>query len=109
MQIHDGQGSSTNTAADTYNDLLLAIFLGVLWAVGRALNRLGIAPLAGLIIAGSVLGPPLLKAVPFSSALSQLGAPDNLSIPPRIVETAAPRIAHTLSLPLQARLDSTCW
>jgi Kef-type K+ transport system membrane component KefB len=41
--------------------------------LGRLSNWIGIAPLAGYIVAGAVLGPPLAVSVPFAPALSLIG------------------------------------
>ena len=67
--IHDGTASGT----DTFNLVILAIFLAAVWGAGRAAAFCGLAPLAGYIAAGALLGPPLAVSVPFSDALSLLG------------------------------------
>jgi Kef-type K+ transport system membrane component KefB len=72
----DGTTSASGSSeSDVWLLLLLSAFLAATWAAGTLFTRLGLAPLAGELIVGALLGPQLLGAVPRGSAaaLSTIG------------------------------------
>lgn len=55
-------------------ELQWAALLVALWLLGRAAERgLGVSPLLGQIVAGTVLGPALLDVIPHVDALRLAG------------------------------------
>jgi len=55
------------------NEVLSTVFLGVLWAVEKGGNNIGISPVISNIFVGIVMGPSLLDVVPYVEAVKLVG------------------------------------